>query len=187
MASGSPISARPTLVRVSRNGSVSLLTKCDCLLGLRLLAIDMAEIALWRHLVPDQLLQFLHLGEAAMVLARPDLPAVDLDLEHASGVVGDQGNRAEFGGEGREKLLRRPAGPKQPVAEPAIGDLDIGAWRHLRACFAIFAARIGRLEQSLCRGRSRLNALTALHSNPTCDFRPPISALPFGQGNIHIR
>src|SRR5262249_3818300 len=111
--------------RFGERGFVSPLTK-RIGSGLVALRIDMAEVALGRHLVAHELLQLLHLGETAMVLARPDQLAVELDLEHAARVVGDEGDGAELGGESRKQLLRRPAGPEQPIAEPAIGDLDLG-------------------------------------------------------------
>src|ERR1043165_4330039 len=95
-----------------------------------LVMIDMAEVALRRHLVAHDLLELLDLWKPAMLRARPDQLAFDPDLEHAAGIVGDQGNRAELLGEGREQLLAHPGCPQQPVAKPAISDCDIWARRH---------------------------------------------------------
>src|SRR6185503_4052673 len=48
-------------------------------------AIDMAEIALGRHAVAHALLQLGNVGEAALVLARPNGLAADADDEDAAG------------------------------------------------------------------------------------------------------
>src|SRR5262245_45987496 len=90
----------------------------------------MAKVALRRHLVPYDLLELLDLGEAAMLLARPDELSVDPDFEHAASIIGDCSDRAELLGESRQQLLAHPSSPEQPVAKPAIGDRDIWARGH---------------------------------------------------------
>src|SRR4029079_10255586 len=54
----------------------------------------------------------------------------DCTREPPAGITRNKGAGAELGSEGREQLLRGPTGPEQPITKPAIGNLDIGAWRH---------------------------------------------------------
>src|SRR4029077_10096836 len=87
--------AGPRLPGVGRSGS-------------RGLRVAMAKPSLRRHLVPDELFQLFDVGEAPMLLARPEKLVVETDFEHAAGVVGDKRQRAELLGESGQELLRHP-------------------------------------------------------------------------------
>src|SRR5690606_14701238 len=85
--------------------------------------VGMAEVAARLDDVAHPLLQFLGAGKAAVALALPDKRLADADLEIAAG-SGDQRDLSERIGKGRQKLLRHPAGPQQPVALGAVKDRD---------------------------------------------------------------
>src|SRR6478672_13208740 len=105
-------------------------------LGLHRLCVAVAKPALGRHLIPDDLLQFLDVGETSMLLTRPEELAVESDFEHATGIVGDEGHRTEFLGKCGEEFLRHPRGPEQPAALPAIRNGDVRG-----VCFSTGHAR----------------------------------------------
>src|SRR4029079_15270933 len=83
----------------------------------------MTEIAAGVYHVAHQLLEFCGVGKAAVALAVPDRLIVARDGEDAAG-AGHQRDLAQISAEGRQQLLRHPAGAQQPVALRAVGDGD---------------------------------------------------------------
>ncbi len=91
--------------------------------------VRMAEVPLRPDEIAQALFQHLGLGEAAVFLALPDLRAVAGDDEHPAGAR-DEGDRADFLGEGGQQFLRQPGGAEHPVALAAVGDGDGGLFGH---------------------------------------------------------
>ena len=73
----------------------------------------------------DELLEFLGIGIAAFLFARPDQFAVDAHFEDAA-LAGYEGHAAEFVDEGGEQFLRHPGATQEEAALAAIFDFDAG-------------------------------------------------------------
>ncbi|CAH1657303.1 hypothetical protein CHELA20_53548 [Hyphomicrobiales bacterium] len=86
-------------------------------------SIDMSEVTPRLELVADALFQRLHIRKAIVPLSLPDDNVIAVDLENAAGAR-DERDLADIGTESRQKLLRHPARPQQPLALGAIGDDD---------------------------------------------------------------
>jgi len=93
---------------------------------LGILGVHMAKIARRGDLISHQLLELLDFREMALFTARPNQVPVDAHLENATLIVRNQRERAELLGEGGQQLLTHPGCPEQPIAQPAIGNGDVG-------------------------------------------------------------
>jgi hypothetical protein len=102
----------------------------------RLVTVDVSKRTVRRNVIAHQPLQLLDLGDVARLLAREDERAIDAHLEHAASGVGRQHDGAQLLGEGVHQLLRHPAGPEAPAAQPAVGDLDGRCLRHVGSSLA---------------------------------------------------
>src|SRR5687767_5519560 len=83
----------------------------------------MAEVAAGLQAVAHELLQGLDARKAVVALAIPDELTFILDTEGAAR-RGYQRDLPDILGKRREKLLRHPGGPQQPLTLAAIGDRD---------------------------------------------------------------
>lgn len=104
--------------------------------GESLRVIGMAEAAVRRNAVANELLQFLHLRKSAFAGARPDRRAVDADFEYAAG-AGLQRDFADFRLERREQFLRHPRRAQQPAALRAVFDLDARRFHEVSLPFMV--------------------------------------------------
>src|SRR5215207_2152322 len=87
--------------------------------------IGVAERAIRRDTVADQLLELLELGKSAGVGTRPDRHVVERDLEDPF-VTGPQRDLGELTLEHHEELLRHPRRAEQPATARAVRDPDGG-------------------------------------------------------------
>src|SRR5262249_37780096 len=94
--------------------------------------LGVAQVAARGDAVADAALELGQVGEAALLLARPDRLALGADLEHAA-VAGHERDLAELGRERRQELLRHPSGAQEPPALGAVLDLD-ARLRHGMQC-----------------------------------------------------
>src|SRR5262249_28199160 len=100
----------------------------------------MSERATGGDAVAHALLDLPHLGEAALLLARPDDLFVHADLENTARRVRGQDHGANLLREGRQQLLRHPTRAQAPAAQPAVDDLDGGTGGHGSRYALSFAA-----------------------------------------------
>jgi hypothetical protein len=117
---------------VSRRGRLQALGRRARSVAADLVHVSQAPLRI--DPVAHRLLQHANVRKAAVPLALPDKVVAEPDLEDSAGAR-HQRDRAERAAEGREQLLRHPAGPQQPLALRAVGDADglNGLSRHAQA------------------------------------------------------
>jgi hypothetical protein len=86
--------------------------------------VNMAQITVWLDYIAHTCFQGFGIGKPAIAFAFPDQDVVAMNFKNATQIIWYQSNTSQIIAKSRQKLLRQPSRPQEPIASGAIGDSD---------------------------------------------------------------